>query len=121
MLQYYNIATCGWIKGDASRIAPTHLPQTRALSVVQDPLGRVVEVIELPITHGQDEQHDKDPAQDQGEGDKEKYRVHAFALSIDASTRDAPQITMALDAGIRMAATSGLIRPAAAALTATIL
>ena len=90
-------------------------------SVVQDSLGRVVEIVELSVAHRQHKQHDEDSAQDQGDWDKEEYRIHAFTLSIDASTREAPQITMALDAGIRMAATSGLIRPAAAALTATIL
>jgi hypothetical protein len=48
----------------------------------------------------------------------------AAGAGLDAratSTLDAPQITMALDRGISTAATKGLIQPAAAALTATIL
>lgn len=90
-------------------------------SVVQHALRRIVEVVELPVSGGLDEQHGEDAAQYQGDRKEKEDGVHVRASFMLASIRDEPQITMALDAGIRMAATRGLINPAAAALTATML
>ena len=89
--------------------------------VVQHALWRVVQVIELPVPGRLDEQGGEYAAQDQGDRQEKEDRVHVPTSFMLASIRDEPQITMALDAGIRMAATRGLINPAAAALTATML
>jgi len=90
-------------------------------SVLQHALRGVVQIVELSVTRCLDEQRGEDAPQDQGDREKEEDRVHARPSFVEASTRDEPQITMALDAGMSMAATSGLIQPAAAALTATML
>jgi len=93
----------------------------RNASVVQHSLRWIVEVVELPVTRRLDEQGGEYAAQDQGDRQEKENGVHVGASFMLASIRDEPQITMALDAGIRMAATRGLINPAAAALTATML
>ena len=92
-----------------------------APSVVQNPLGRVVEVVELAAPHRHHEQDGEDGAERDGDGDEIQQGVHAVSLRTVPSTRDAPQMTSALESGIRIAATNGLIHPAAAALTARIL
>lgn len=89
--------------------------------VVEDALGGIVQVVELAGAHGQHEEHGEDRAEQHGDGDQEDQRVHANCLRTVDSTREAPQMTMALDRGISTAATSGLTQPATAALTATIL
>ena len=96
-------------------------PEACEFSVVEHAFRRIVKVIELPVAGRLDEQRREDTAQNQGDRQKKEDRVHVSLPPIEASMRDEPQITRALDAGIRMAATSGLTKPAAAALTATIL
>ncbi len=88
---------------------------------MQHSLRRIVQVVELTVSSRLHEQRGEDAPQDQGDREKKEDRVHVLPPFIEASMRDEPQITMALDAGMRMAATSGLIKPTAAALTATML
>ena len=82
------------------------------VSVVQDALGWIVQVVELAASSRIEEE----PREEQ-----EENRVHASALRTDASTREAPQITTPLESGISTAATSGFTSPAAAAPTASTL
>jgi hypothetical protein len=99
---------------------PFHAAVLRGVrtSVVQDALGGIVQIVELAGAHGQHEEDGKDRAEQDGDGDQEEHCVHANCLRTVASTREAPQMTMALDRGMSTAATSGLIHPATAALTA---
>ena len=90
-------------------------------SVVQHPFRRVVQVVELAVTHGLDEQHGENRSEKERDRQQKEDRVHVCPRLTDDSTRDEPHITIALDAGMRMAATRGLMRPAAAAVTATTL
>ena len=87
-------------------------------SVVQHALGGIVEVVVLPRANGVDEEAGEDTAQHESHRQQKENRPHASALLTAISTRDAPQITNALESGIRIAATSGLTHPAAAAVTA---
>ena len=90
-------------------------------SVVQYPLGRIIQVVELPVTNSGDKQPREDGAEADGDRQQEDHGAHASSARMRCSTRDAFQITMPLESGMRMAATSGLTRPAAAAATATTL
>ena len=90
-------------------------------SVVQDPLRRVVEVVELPAPHRHHEQDDEHGAEQERDGKEQENRVHTSSRRTVASTLDAPQMTSALESGISTAATSGFTSPATAALTARML
>jgi hypothetical protein len=89
--------------------------------ILQDSLWRVIQVVELSATGCNNEQHQEHGTQEYRDRQEEKNRVHELSSRTLASTREAPQITMALESGIRMAATSGFTYPAAAAPTAMML
>jgi hypothetical protein len=89
--------------------------------VLEDPPRRIVQVVELPVLHGlqeEDEEHGRECDRDR---DEEDERVHAADLRTAASTRDAPHTTIADESGMSTAATSGFTHPAAAAVTAVTL
>lgn len=85
---------------------------------MQDALGGIIQVVELPAPDRQNEQHGEHGAEDEGNRQQEKYGVHVVILRTRTSTLEAPQITMALESGMSTAATSGLIHPSTAAVTA---
>lgn len=89
--------------------------------VVQYPLGRVVEIVELAGARGVEEQPREDPPEDQRYGQQDEDGRHAAALRTAASTRDAPQMTTPLESGMSTAAMSGFTRPTIAAPTASTL
>ncbi len=98
------------------------MPSTMSSSsVVQHALRWVVQVVELAAAYRLHEQEREDRAEQKGDRQEKEDRVHVRSLLIDTSMREEPQITIALEAGMRIAATRGLIKPAAAALTATML
>ncbi len=94
---------------------------TGSVVVVQDALGRIVQIIELPIPGRTQEQPYEQPGERHGDRQQEKKRLHQSPPRIIRSTRAAFQITTLLDSGMSTAATSGLIRPATAAATASAL
>ena len=89
--------------------------------LLQHPPGRVVEVIELALLYGPQEEQGEHASQDQGNRQEEDDGVHASPFFTRRSTRSAPQMTSPLESGMSSAATSGLTNPAAAAETATTL
>lgn len=90
--------------------------------VVEDALGGIVEIVELAVAYGPQEGQGEEQAETDGEGHKEEERVHHDpCVRAARSTPCAERITAALDSGIRIAATRGLIHPEAAKATATML
>lgn len=89
--------------------------------ILQDSLRWVIQIVELPATGCNNEQYHEHGTQEYRYRQEEENRVHELSTRTVASTREAPHITMALDSGIRTAATSGFTYPAAAAPTARIL
>ena len=85
---------------------------------MQDPLGGIVQVVELPVPGGPEEQtRRRSPPIPVVTGSRNSRARIGRPLRTIASTRAAFQITTALEIGIRTAATSGLTSPAAAAAT----
>jgi len=92
-----------------------------SVALLQHALGRVVEVVELAFLYCAEEQRGEDAAEYQGDGQQKEDRPHWSLCRTRRSTRSAPQMTSPLDNGMSSAATSGLMKPAAAADTATAL
>lgn len=90
--------------------------------VVQYPLGWIVEIVELPVHHGPEQQPREYPPEPQHDRQEKQDRAHqVLAFRTRPSTRAALQRTMALETGISTAATSGFTSPETAAPTARIL
>jgi len=96
-------------------------------SVVREhPQRRIIQIVELSGPYGEDEQRHEHGSEEDCHRDQENQCVHAtlrelIAASLprmSASTRAERTMTIRLESGIRMAATNGLTRPAAAADTA---
>ena len=90
-------------------------------SVLQDPLRGIIQIFELAPFHRDDEEDGEEGAQGHSDGEKEEDRVHHSPRSTARSTREAPQMTIPLERGMRIAATRGFTHPAAATETAPIL
>src|SRR5512146_1871054 len=86
-------------------------------SILEHPAGGIVQVVELPVPGGGNEERQEDPAEQQGRRNEYQDAAHGSSRRTSASTREAPQMTMPLDNGMSTAATSGFTRPAAAAPT----
>jgi len=113
------VASCYVPCGRVGRLGDMPLLPSPKSIVVEHPLWGVVKIVELTVSYSQEEQNHEDGSQQQGGRQQEDDRVHTPTAWRWRSTRNAPTMTAALERDIRIAAESGLIRPAAAAPTAT--
>lgn len=96
----------------------------RLASILEHPLRRIIQIVELTLFDRPQKQDGEQPAERERHGQEEEDGSHLVprsARATVASTRAAPQMTMPLESGISTAATSGLIQPAMAAPTASTL
>ena len=87
--------------------------------VVENPLGGVVEIVELAALDRAKEEPGEDTADQQCGWEQNEEGAHQSPWRTSRSTLVAFQITTMLDSGMSTAATSGFTSPATAAATAT--
>ena len=94
-------------------------PATDHLVVVKNPLGGIVQVVELAALDRTEEEPGEDAADQQCGREQDEEGAHQSPWRTRRSTRVAFQITTMLESGMSTAATSGFTTPATAAATAT--